>query len=305
MTRLRITLASIIATLAGFGLVAVAAPPAQAVSTHTLRIRFFDSTAVLTVPSSWHVSRTAPTPQCGCGGDYDPVCIVADGDYDRNPNNCELVVGGNTSTQVPDEPVPGYRLPTCDSWTTTYEARSRVGPYAGEYRVFLDRCHDRKSEQWTSLTTPSVSIWHPLHWNGDDTAAAAAARSLRIVAKRFDVGRTRDLGFVRKVVVRNRHAYVTIDRAVMSLSGHAINHNPATYVHRIRQIRGNGDCPHFLSDCGAAQLLAQFRKGAHPADGTRPLRNRLVLLTRYGGWSLDGAYRNPFTSGGDSGHCGC
>ena len=174
-----------------------------------------------------------------------------------------------------------------------------------EYRIFLDRCHDRKSEQWTSLTTPSVSIWHPMQWDFRDTLAADAVAGARIVTKGLQQGRARDLGYVRNVVLRDGHAYVTIDRAVMSLNGHAMNHNPATYVHRIRRIKGYDRCPHFISNCSAAQLRAQFLKGTHPADGTRPLAGRLVLMSNYSGWSLDDAYRYAFRSTGDLGRCGC
>jgi hypothetical protein len=230
---------------------------------------------------------------------------VASGDYDLNPYNCELVVGGNYAEQLPDVPVPGYRLPRCDSWTTAYEARTRFGAYRGEHRIVLDRCHDRKSEQWTSITTPSVAIWHPLHWSADDTTAANVVRTAHIAAAGLTRGWTRDLGYVRNVVIRDRHAYVTIDRAVLSLSGHVLNHNPATYVHRIARIKGFPGCPHFLSNCSAEQLRAQFRKGLHPADGTRPLAGRLVLMNKRSGWFIDTAYRYAFRSEGDSGHCGC
>jgi hypothetical protein len=247
--RLRTTLVLLVAALISAGSWVIATTPAAAATTKELTVRIGNVRLVLTVPSSWHVSRTAPTPQCGCGGDFDPVCIVASGDYRLNPNNCELIVGGNFSSQRLDVPVPGYRLPRCDSWTTTYEADSRIGDLPGEYRIFLDRCHDRKSEQWTSLTTPSVSIWHPLRWSADDTTAANAVRSVQLFAKGLTRGRTDDLGYVRNVFIRNGHTYVTIDRAVLSLSGRTLNHNPATYVHRIRRTQGYPGCPRFLDAC--------------------------------------------------------
>jgi hypothetical protein len=263
---------------------------------------------VLIVPSSWHVSRTAPTPSCGCGGDYPPVCIVATGDYGLNPNNCELVIGGNWSEQLSDEPVPGSRLPRCDDWTTTYEADSRVGAHAGQYRIFLDKCHDRMSEQWTSLTTPSVAIWHPLHWAADDTTAADVVSSARIVAKGLTPGRTRDLGYVRNMFRHDGYVYVRIDRAVMSLTGHAINHYSTTYTYRLQPRKYYGGCRQFLSNCTPRQQLAQFRKGAHPADGTRALVNRLVDMNRMDAnkpWALSEASLWKFESRGDPGHCGC
>jgi hypothetical protein len=303
--RLRSTVVLLVILFVGFAWLAVAMVPARASTMHTLTIRFWTGGVVLTVPSSWHVSAHAPTEQCGCGGDFDPICIVSSGDYHLNPNNCELVVGGNVDHQRPDDPVPGYRLPKCDSWTTSYEAHSQFGSYPGEYRIFLDRCHDLKSEQWTSLTTPSISIWHPMQWNYNDTLAAHAVGGARIVAKGLKKGRVVDLGYVRDVFLRNGHAYVRIDRAVMSLNGHAMNHNPATYMHRIRRVKGAGRCPHFISNCGAAELRAQFRKGPHPADGTRPLANRLIQMSYYAGWSLDDASRYAFESMGDPGHCGC
>jgi hypothetical protein len=304
--RLRTTLAPLVAALVGVGWLAIAVPPASAAATHSVTITFGDTRIVLTVPTSWHVSRTAPTPQCGCGGDFNPVCIVASGDYDLNPNNCELVVGGNYSTQRPDQPVPEYRLPRCTSWTTTYEAHRPVGAYRGEYRIFLDRCHDRKSEQWTSLTTPSVSIWHPLSWGADDDSAAVAVGSAIVAGRGMTQGRTRELGYVRNVVVRDGHAYLAIDRAVMSLTGHMMNWYPATYLHRLVWDGVRGGCAASVLECSPTELRAQFRKGTDPADGSRPLAGRLVELDRWEhGWYVTGVYRWVFTSTGDPGHCGC
>jgi hypothetical protein len=307
-SRLRIAATLLIALVASLGWWTVAATPAgaRAAATTRLTVTLGDLRVALTVPSGWHVSHTAPTPQCGCGGDYNPVCIVVTGDYGRNPNNCELMVGGNVSEQLPDEPVPGYRLPRCDSWTTTFEAHTWVGDRRGEYRIFLDRCHDRMSEQWTSLTTPAVSIWHPFSWGWDDTVAAGVAGSIQLSGTSIEQGRTTELGFVRNLVMRDGRAYVTIDRAVLSLSGHAMNRNPQTYVYRLayRSRRFTG-CPHFIGNCNTAQLVAQFRKGAHPADGSRPLIGRLVELRKSGRWWLNDANRWVFTSRGDPGHCGC
>ena len=303
--RPRTTLISFVAALVGVGWLAVAIVPANATPMHRLTIRFGSMRVVLTVPSAWHVSRTSPTPQCGCGGDFNPVCIVASGDYGLDPNNCELMVGGNYDEQVPDEPVPGYRLPACDSWTTPYEADSAIGGYHGQYRTFLDKCHDQMSEQWTSTTRPSVAIWHPFHWTYDDTVAAKIVSTVRVVAKGLDQRVTNELGYLRNLTLHNGHAYATVDRVVRSLNGRMINHSPATYTHRLDRHRGYPGCRRWLIDCSAAQLRAQFLKGTHPADGTRPLDGRLVQMMYGTAWSLDSATRYKFESSGDSGHCGC
>jgi len=303
--RLRTTLALLITAAVSVGWSLTAATPAAANATKQLAVQQGTVRLTLTVPSSWHVSASSPTPQCGCGGDYNPVCIVASGDYDLNPNNCVLVIGGNWGSAQPDEPVPGYRLPKCADWTTTYEAHGHVGVRPGEYRIFLDRCHDRKSEQWTSLTTPSVSIWHPLSWGADDASAAYAVQTAVVAGHDITQGRTSDMGYVRRMFRRDGHIYVAIDRVVMSLSGHLMNHDPATYVHRLSWRKGSTNCPHFLSNCSPAELLAQFHKGAQPADGTRPLAGRAVAVYRYHGWSMNDLERWAFASTGDSGHCGC
>jgi len=303
--RRRRTIALLAATLVGLGCWATSIAPAQASTTKQLTVQFWHLRVVLTVPTSWHVSQTAPTPQCGCGGDYNPVCIVDDGDYGLNPNNCVLVIGGNTSEQLPDEPVPGWRLPACDDWTTTYAANSQVGNRAGQYRIFLDRCHDLKSEQWTSFTTPSVAIWHPLHWSWDDTVAANVVDSARISGRGLTEDRTSDLGYVRNMFRRDGRVYVTIDRGVRSLTGHVINHYPTTYNYRLRPRKDYGGCPRFLSICTPEQLLAQFHKGTDPADGSRAVAGRLIALRRDTGWSVAEPYLWAFESRGDPGHCGC
>ena len=309
--RLRTTVVLLVTLFVGFAWLAVAMMPAHAVTTHTLTIhfgtwRYGDSRVELTVPSSWHVSQTAPTGQCGCGGDYDPVCIVASGDYGLNPNNCELVVGGNISEQLPDEPVPGWRLPKCDDWTTTYEAHSQVGLRPAEYRIFLDRCHDRKSEQWTSLTTPSISIWHPLHWSYDDTLAANAVHTAGIAGRGMKQGRTNQAGYVRNMFEHDGRVYLTLDRAVASLNGHMMNRYPTTYTYRLRPRKYYGGCPQFFVNCTPEQLLTIFHKGLHPADGSRPFAGRLIGLGRSTrGWGVGEARRWKFESRGDPGHCGC
>ena len=305
LSRMRTAAVLLVISAVSIGWCATAVP-AGAAPTTQLSIKLGELRVAITVPNGWHVSHTAPSPQCGCGGDYNPVCIVAGGDYARNPDNCELVVGGNWGEQVPDEPVPGSRLPRCDSWTTTFEADTRVGGRPGEYRIFLDKCHDRMSEQWTSMTTPSVSLWHPLSWGWDDTVAAGIAAALHLSAKGLKQGRTTELGYVRNIALHDGRAYVTIDRAVLSLNGHMMNHNPQTYVRRLTlQTRRFSGCPHFIGNCNTAQLLAQFRKGAHPADGTRPLVGRLVMLWKSKAWGLNDASIWKFVSRGDSGHCGC
>lgn len=303
--RLRSTVIALLATLVGVGWWATATSPAAAATTKRLTVRFYHVRVVLTVPNSWHVSQTQPTADCGCGGDYDPVCIVASGDYDLDPYNCELVVGGNLDEQRPDEILPDWRLPRCADWTTTYEARGQLGTRPGEYRIFLDRCQKMKSEQWTSLTRPSISIWHPLHWNWDDDVAATAAQGAVVSGRGMTEGRRIEVGFLRGLTLRNHHAWATIDRVVLSLSGAVLNHNPATYVHRLRTGESFSGCPRFITNCDAAQLVAQFDKGRHPADGTRPLAGRLVELDNYAGWHLDYASRYAFESMGDPGHCGC
>lgn len=268
----RTTFAAFVATLLGVACWTATTTAAHASTTKQLTVRFYQVRVVLTVPTSWHISQTAPSPYCGCGGDYQPVCIVDSGDYDRNPNNCELVIGGNGDTQRFDYPTPGARLPRCDSWTTTYEADSRIGARPAQYRIFLDRCHDRKSEQWTSLTVPSVSIWHPLSWTVDDDIAANAVQNTQLSGRSLEQRRVTELGYVRRVFVRDGHTFVRIDRAVLSLSGHITNHSPQTYLHRIFET---------------------------------PRVGRLVEMRNFGRWSVDRAYRWAFQSWGDDGHCGC
>jgi hypothetical protein len=111
------------------------------------------------------------------------------------------------------------------------------------------------------------------------------------------------------VHLSNGHAVVSIDRVVLNLDGTVINNTPATYRYRLSTPANPDltDCVRFLSGCSAHQLVAQFRKGLHPADGTRALDGRLVLVLRQFGSpftiSQGGGYK--FTSTGDSGHCGC
>jgi hypothetical protein len=305
---------AIIASSVGLGLLVIGSgvDPASAAHTKQLKVTVGQARVVLSVPSTWHVSKTAPTPSCGCGGDYQPVCIVASGDYRNNPNNCELVVGGDIAFQRTDTPVPGWRLPKCGNWTTSYAADAHLGTRMADYRIFLDRCHDKKSEQWTSLTTPSVSIWHPMRWKTDDEAAATAAGSAKITGRRT-AGRTSDIGYVRNVTVRSGHAYVTIDRVVPSLKGKVINRNHATYTYRLRTpshlAQGDEPCSSYWPDCTAGQLRAQFRQGAHPAGGTKRLAGRLLRIDTSDidpkQRVLSDPYLYKFSSTGDRGHCGC
>ena len=306
----------VLAVLLGAGLLlstsaATAASPSTASATHVLRIAFWHHAVRVTVPRTWHVSNTAPTASCGCNSDYQPVCIVAHGDYDQNPYRCELIVGGGAHSQQFDIPLPDWRLPRCGNWNTSYEAGGRLGALPAQYRIFADRCAHRKAEQWVSESVPSIGLWHPLSWGRDDAAAAKAAASVR-VSGTVTTKRIWDLGRVRDVQVSDGHAYVTLDRVVPSLDGRLIDRNHKTYRYRLYTPSSGtrwAECLRDWSQCSATQLRRQFAKGTHPADGTRALAGRLVLAAQIdpGRYPqlLRPAANAPFTSIGDPGHCGC
>lgn len=276
-----------------------AARPASAATTKHLTVRFYHARVTLTVPSSWHVSKTQPTANCGCGGDYRPVCIVASGDYGLDPYNCELVIGGNLAWNQPDRPVPDWRLPKCSNWTTSYDAGAKLGRTPADYRIFLDRCHTRKSEQWTSATAPSIAIWHPLSWGADDKAAAAAARGAHIVTKSRQ--RPADLGYVRDLVLHHGRAYVSLDRVVWSLDGSLINDSHRTYTYRLTTSHHRYKCVGDWPSCAAHQLRHYFLRGdlsrhalwVQPADADGT------------GYTLEESATPKFESTGDPGKCGC
>jgi hypothetical protein len=144
-----------------------------------------------------------------------------------------------------------------------------------------------------------------LHWSWDDTEAANAVATARLLGRHLTQGRTRDSGYVRNMFHHNGRVYITIDRAVPSLSGHMINRYPTTYTYPLHRRKYYGRCPRYFSSCTPDMLLAQFRKGTEPADGTRRLVGRLVGLRKDTGWFVSGAYRWKFESHGDPGHCGC
>jgi len=309
---------SVLALLLGAGLLASSSAatattsPTPASATHVLSVHFPKLTVRVTVPRTWHVARTALSEQCGCGSAYNPVCVVAKGDYDRNPYDCKLVIGGGLGFQGYDLPLPTWRLPSCRSWDTSYEADSRLGRWPAEYRIFLDRCHDRKAEQWLSVTYPSVGLWHPLSWGADDRAAAEAARSIR-VSRHLVTKRASDLGRVRNVQLVSGRPVITVDRVVQSLDGSWINESDKTYRYRI-QPQNHGatwaGCLGNWSMCSAKELRRQFLKGAHPADGTRPLAGHVVLITVDDRSSRLHDVSNPgrnyrFVSSGDHGPCHC
>ncbi|MGH8862669.1 MAG: hypothetical protein ACRDVG_15790 [Jatrophihabitantaceae bacterium] len=238
------------------------------------------------------------------------MCIVSGGGYNHNPYNCQLVIGGGRYEQTPDTPVPDWRLPACGRWITATEGRQSMGNSAAVWRVFGDRCHHRASEQWTSLTRPSIGIWHPFRNRSSDEFAEDAARTARVLgspARRTD----NDLGFVRGVRVYAGHAIVRIDHVVATLDGRLMNPVPATVGYRLLTptsvTTGQLSCVHYVSSCTAAQLRAQFRKGRHPADGTRPLAGRLVRVVIFPGehrMTIFDGRRERFVSYGDRG-CGC
>jgi hypothetical protein len=284
-----------------------ATPPAH---TRQLTVDFYHSHVTLTVPAGWHKSHTRPTPSCGCGGAYRPVCIVASGDYGLDPDNCVLMVGGNAQEQTPDYPLPSWRLPKCKHWTTTDEADSSLGTVAADYRAFRNNCSGARSEQWTSVTEPSITLWHPIRADASDLAAAHAVGSARIGGRHLTYGRNADTGRVRNVWAHDGHAFISVDRVVVSLDGTLINHNPTTYDYRVSAPRHDttpAACRHYLEGCTAGQLVAQFHKGVHPSDGTHALDGRVVSLYRYeqGAFSLAPFAVYAFTSDGDSGSCGC
>lgn len=288
-----------------------ATPQHAAEATKQLSVRFYQVSVTLTVPRSWHKSHTRPTGSCGCGGAYRPVCIVASGDYGLDPDNCVLMVGGNSQLQTPDYPVPSWRLPKCKHWTTTDDADSHLGTVAADYRAFRSECSGIRSEQWTTVTEPSIGLWHPIRGDASDQATTAeAVASAHVAGRHLSHGRSEDTGRVRNVWAHDGRAFVSLDRVVLSLDGSLINHSPTTYDYRVFASRHDTDhaaCRRYLEGCTAHELVAQFRRGLHPSDGSRPLDNRLVSLYRYGKgpFSLSGYAPYAFTSAGDTGTCGC
>ncbi|MEO8888357.1 MAG: hypothetical protein ABI301_08100 [Jatrophihabitantaceae bacterium] len=278
------------------------------VATTPLTIEFADRKVTLDVPVGWHVSHTAPAHGCGCDSDFAPVCVVAHGDYDRNPDNCELVVAGNLYDQLGDYPNPGDDLPRCARWSTVYDADVTAAGYPADYRQFRSSCSGRISEQWATVTTPQISFWHPLAGATDEAAVQLAVVHARISGT-VRTGRADDVGHVRAVTaVDKTHVRIAVDRIVLSLDGSVINHNPATYSYRVITNDGAsaGQCAADIVNCSAAQLLAQFAKGTHPADGTEALAGAIVRLLPYNDGTLQLEPFTPyrFTSNGDHG-CGC
>lgn len=285
-----------------------AAPPVPITPVTRLTVDGYPSRITLTVPAGWHPSRTRLSLGCGCGGPHPTVCLVASGDYAHDPNNCVLVVDtADHAIADPDHPVPSTRLPKCNSWTTTDDATVTVAGIPAEYRQFLDSCDGSRSEQWVLAGAPGVAFWHPLTPASTHDDVLRAIESATIPA-RTSLVRIADVGYLRSLVHRADGVHVTIDRVVASLDGSVINYNPATYEYRIVPSSGsNGaDCARYLTACSAAQLVAWFAKGAHPADGSAPLAGRLVDV--YGGadGTMSFATLSPFRSYGDSGNgCGC
>jgi hypothetical protein len=118
---------------------------------------------------------------------------------------------------------------------------------------------------------------------------------------------------VRNVRIVRGLPVITLDRVVQSLDGDLINGSHKAYRYRIYpQSHGAtwSACLRNWSMCSAAQLRRQFAKGAHPADGTRPLAGHAVLLVRNGRLPrtydvMNQASHYRFVSAGDRHSCRC
>jgi len=280
--------------------------------TKRLTIPGYPKTITLSVPLTWRASRTLLSLGCGCGSPQPIVCLVATGDYARNPNNCVLVVQSTNHAAVDhDRPLPSIKLPKCGSWTTSDEATVTVSGIAAEYRQFTDRCDGSRSEQWVLSGAPSVAFWHPINAASTRDDVLRAIESATIPA-RTNTAPSGDTGYVRSLVQRADGVHVIIDRVVESLDGTVINYNPATYDYRVAIYTGgrapNVSCTKYLPECTGRELLARFAKGPRPSDGSQPLDGALVRV--YGGpaarYDLNLESLTAFKSHGDTGHgCGC
>jgi hypothetical protein len=142
---------------------------------------------------------------------------------------------------------------------------------------------------WTILSGPQLAFWHPItaQSSHDTVAAIVTSATLPPVA---DPRRQFDEGYVRSVSVQSGTYHVTIDRVVVGLDGTVINQNPATYDYAIT---GGVASNNYYN---MSQVLTQFRKGPHPADGTPAVDGTYVQILLDVDYNLDLA--TPFNLNG-------
>jgi hypothetical protein len=113
--------------------------------------------------------------------------------------------------------------------------------------------------------------------------------SARLPAE-VDARRQMDEGYLRGLTKLADGYHVTIDRVVVNLDGSVTNVNHATYDYRLAgSLVTNGDSP--CSGCNVMDdVYRQYRKGPHPADGSKPIDGAFVTLTSNYAPNVDGGY---------------
>jgi hypothetical protein len=187
------------------------------------------------VPSDWHVSTTQPASSAS-------TCVTTGTkEYDGNPSDCALVVTQLPASQSPDYPQTGAQG-HCAKWKTLAASNKPIEGRLSEYRYFSDGCSGVKSEQWTTVTAPSISFWHAV--TATDTHAEfvsmVGAAVLPAVA---DKRRVNDAGLVSSLNATPHGGYVVIDRIVPALDGSLINHAAATFRYPLTGVQtGSPTC---------------------------------------------------------------
>jgi hypothetical protein len=257
-------------------------------ATQQLGLTFSGGTRMsVTVPQGWAVSKTQPD---GCCSSPQTVCVVAPGgEYAGDSSNCALAV---TLTQLslglsPDVPWPVGNQQSCAAWKTTAENETTISGRPVEYRRFLNTCNGLAAEQWTTMSTPQVVFWHPLTAVSTAAVVATAVDSAVLPAV-TNAHRAYDVGYIRGVTKQADGYHLQIDRVVPNLDGTVINVSPGTFDYLIYGIgfAGAPEPPVCVgpdtSGCTNEYLLAQFKKGPHPADGSYAIDGAYVELTMPG-----------------------
>jgi hypothetical protein len=260
------------------GPASTATPPTKKLDVRLGTTSATSAVVTLTVPRTWSLSRTQPEACCNIPP---TVCLVSGrADWANDPDNCVLTVtwaahGVNLSPDMP-RPVPNR---TCHRWATTQDSDQPIQGRPAEYRAFLNRCTGLSSEMWTVMSAPQIAFWHPIT-NGSTHAAAAAIIASAVLPPVTDTSRQFDEGLLKALIHTPAGYRITIDRVVGNLNGTLINNNPATYTYALSQGLGESGPWTFTS---MDQVLAQVRKGTHPADGTPPLAGAYVEIVRING----------------------
>ena len=241
----------------------------------------WQATVLLTVPSTWQLSKTQPG---SCCRTPPTVCVVEAGsDYAGNLSNCRLAVTYSPAVgpMSPNEQVPPARYSTCRNWSTAQESSWTISGRPGEYRRFVNNCSGASYEQWTVMTGPQVAFWHPITEQCGHALAAGIVDSA-VLPPQTDSARQFDVGYIRQISKRADGYYVRLDRVVPNLDGSVTNLNPATYDYRLdglASIPGMDRCDQWGNlACNMSYLLSQFAKGAHPADGSLAVDGAFAYL---------------------------